>query len=104
MPRAFEKAVYTSQREKGQSMLEYTLAAVARFNELKREGVQLPAEARGYIMMRRAKLGDKGEDMIKTRTAGSFKEDEVIKALRRLDKVTTDRGDRQFFGEDESVE
>eukprot|EP00959_Pyramimonas_sp_CCMP1952_P103821 2170621-Pyramimonas_sp.AAC.1 len=55
-------------------------------------------------MMRHAKLGDKGEDMIKTWTAGSFREDEVIKALRRLDKVTTDRGDRQFFGEDESTE
>eukprot|EP00959_Pyramimonas_sp_CCMP1952_P370586 7761481-Pyramimonas_sp.AAC.1 len=62
MPRAFEKAVYTSFRE----MLDYTLATVSRFSELMREGVDLPEEARGYIMMRHAKLGDKGEDMIQT--------------------------------------
>ena len=42
MPRAFEKAVYTSAREKGQSMLDYTLASVSRFNELKREAPTAP--------------------------------------------------------------
>eukprot|EP00959_Pyramimonas_sp_CCMP1952_P378827 7935583-Pyramimonas_sp.AAC.1 len=52
-------------------------------------------------MMRHAKLGDKGEDMIKTWTAGSFAEAEVIQALRRFDKVMTDKYDRQFDGGDE---
>eukprot|EP00959_Pyramimonas_sp_CCMP1952_P429131 8987532-Pyramimonas_sp.AAC.1 len=81
-------------------MLEHALAAVGRVNELERKGVELPSEARGCIAMRRAKFGEKGEDMIKTWTAGSFREAEAIKSLRRLDKISSDKGDRQFFGED----
>eukprot|EP00959_Pyramimonas_sp_CCMP1952_P090253 1889321-Pyramimonas_sp.AAC.1 len=38
--------------------------------------------------------------MIKTWTAGSFREAEVIKALRRPDKISSDKGDRQLFGKD----
>ena len=54
MPRAFEKAARAGFREKGQSMPGYSLASATRFNELRREGVQLPPEARGYTMMRHA--------------------------------------------------
>ena len=47
MPRAFERAVYNGHREKSQSLLTYTVAAQARFNELRREGVDLPGPTRG---------------------------------------------------------
>ena len=43
MPRALKKAVYFGTREKKQSLLEHT---TNKFNESKREGVTLPAEAK----------------------------------------------------------
>ena len=53
MPRAFEQAVYGGLRTRGQTLLAYTAASQTRFTQLKREGVDLPPEARGYIITAR---------------------------------------------------
>ena len=91
MPRAFESAV----------LLAYTASAQTRLTQLKREGVDLPAEARGYIMFRQAKLTEKAEDMVRTWTEGNFHIDKILRALRKLDKVQGGtKGQEAYYRDD----
>ena len=92
MPKAFEKAVYGEIRGIRESLSEYIIRMDAAFRELKNEGVDLPSEARGYVMYRQARLSSVQEDQLTTWTEGKFSRDVVIKALRKLDKVREQPG------------
>ena len=103
MPKAFEQAVYGEVRGSKESLSEYIVRMDAAFRNLRDEGVDLPSDARGYVMFRQARLSTVQEDQVTTWTEGRFGRDVVIKALRRLDKVKEQGGaaKRAYFDEGE---
>ena len=105
MPKAFEAAVYGDCRGARESLSEYIVRMDAAFKNLKDEGVDLPSEARGYVMFRQARLSSVQEDQLTTWTEGRFSRDVVIKAMRKLDKVREQGGSSKkasYFDEGEN--
>ena len=82
LPRAFEAAVYGAPRQKGEGFSEYLARADKCFARLKKEGVDLPDGAQGYIIYRQAALSESQEQ-------------------RLLDKVIRDKGNGNFLVEAE---
>ncbi|CAE7477551.1 MHX, partial [Symbiodinium sp. KB8] len=76
MPKAFEAAVYGDCRGARESLGEYIVRMDAAFKNLKDEGVDLPSEAREYVMFRQARLNSVQEDQLTTWTEGRFSRDE----------------------------
>lgn len=112
-PRALEKAIYQEARRRDEGFIEYIARVQAQFRDLNKEGQDLDTVVKGYILMRHAKLSQVQDDQVKTWTQGAMQEPEVIKALRKLDKVNTSfgrsRDDRNFFenedwGQDDELE
>lgn len=101
LPRAFERAVYSEARKSKESLQEYIIRQDAAFKELKDEGVQLDDIVKGYIIFRHANLTQVQEDQVTTWTAGKYSREEVIKALRRLEKVHHDKGKHYLTADDE---
>ena len=87
MPRAFERAVCRALRGRDEGLLQYIVAQEQLFSELKREGVALPDEVKGYVLFRFARLSEAQEDMIKSWTSGSYGYQDIVKNLRKLEKV-----------------
>ena len=48
--------------------------------------VTLPAELKGYMALREAKLNDASWDVVETWTEGSWEYDEIIENLKRLER------------------
>ena len=92
MPRAFEKAVYSGNRKKDHSLLEYTMVSTTKLNKLKREGVDLPHAAKGYIMHLNATLSEAQENIVKACALGKFELNAIITAVRNLDNVYAEHG------------
>ncbi len=90
LPRAFEAAVYGNARSVKESFAEYVQRMDRAFTHLSKEGVDLPRGATGYIMYRQASLSEAQDQRVLTWCEGSYSREDVIKALRRLDKVIKD--------------
>lgn len=97
MPRAFEAAVYGQVRQSKESFLEYVNRADRSFLTLKKEGVELPDDAQGYILYRHAALSEAQEQKLLTWTEGRYDRKNVVKALRRLDKVVREKGTKSHY-------
>ena len=100
MPKAFEKAIYGEQRKSKETFQEYVIRMDASFKELEDEGVNLPAVVRGYILYRQANLSSVQEDQVVTWTQGNYSREQVVKALRKLEKVSRDRSGKAFLAEE----
>ena len=87
LPRAFEAAVYGAPRQKGEGFSEYLARADKCFARLKKEGVDLPDGAQGYIIYRQAALSESQEQRFLVWADGRYDRQTVIRALRKLDKV-----------------
>ena len=102
LPRAFEKAIYAEHRKSKESLQEFIIRMDAAFNELAEEGVTLSDKIKGYVTYRHASLTSNQEDQVTTWTAGSFDRENVIKALRKLEKVQKEKpGKHYILDEDE---
>ena len=97
LPRAFEEAVYSEMRKNKETIQEYIIRQDAAFKELKDEGVTLDDTVKGYIIFRHASLTQVQEDQVTTWTSGQYGREEVIKALRRLEKVHHDKAGKHFI-------
>ena len=101
LPRAFEKAIYGESRKSKESLQEYVIRMDSAFKELLDEGVSLPEEVKGYVIFRHANLTQVQEDQMTTWTSGKHERQEIIKALRKLEKVQKDRGGSKAYVFDE---
>ena len=61
MPNAIEQGIYDkdTRRRNNEGMIQYCTRRKNHFKELKKQGFDLPDLAKGYILMRDAKLTDK---------------------------------------------
>ena len=96
LPRAFEQAVYGSVRQSKESFIEYVARMDRGFANLKREGVELPDGAQGYMIYRHAALSESQEQRIQTWAEGQYDRASIIKGLRRLDKVVREKVSKSF--------
>ena len=101
MPRAFERAIYGESRKAKETLQEYVIRMDKAFKELRDEGVELPGVVRGYVMYRQASLTSTQEDQVTTWTAGNFERSEVVKALRKLEKVQREKAGQKHYLMDE---
>lgn len=101
MPRAFEKAVYGESRRGRETFAEYIIRMEAAFRELAAESVKLEDNVTGYIIFRQANLTQVQEDQITTWTQGKYGKAEIVRALRRLEKVQKEKnGSRNYVTAD----
>lgn len=106
MPKAFEKAIYGEARKGKESMQDFIIRSDRAFQELQDEGVTLGDQVKGYVIFRQSNLSTVQEDQITTWTQGKYDRENVVRALRKLDKVQKDRaGSKNYLMEnDEELE
>jgi len=103
IPRALEKAVYAEGRKSKESLGEYLIRMDAGFRELASEGIKLEDQVKGYVIFRHAALSQVQEDQVTTWTQGKFDREDIVKAIRKLEKVQKEKGgSRNFVTEEES--
>ena len=100
MPRAFEKAVYGEARKAKEGFQEFVIRLDHAFKDLADEGVKLSDDVKGYIIFRQSSLTQTQEDQVVTWTQGKYTRDEVVRALRKLEKVQKDRGGKHYLQDD----
>ena len=74
MPNAIEAAIYDkdTRRRRGEGMLQYCARRKTHFKELKKQGIDLPDQAKGYILMRDAQLTDKARELLEMWSGGTY--------------------------------
>ncbi len=101
LPRAFEAAVYGQVRGSKEGFMEYIARQDKAFTRLRKEGVELPDSAQGYILFRHASLNESQEQRFLVWSDGKYDRVSVVKALRKLDKVIREKGVKSsFLGEE----
>ena len=73
------------------------------FKELADEGVALSDEVKGYVIYRQAALNATQEDQVVTWTQGKYTREEIVKALRKLEKVQKDKSKSYITEENEAL-
>ena len=72
----------------------YTSRKTLLFNQLASVGCSLPSDAKGYILIRDAKISSSAWDTVVQWTKGSYDFDELRSALRRLERPLPGQGAR----------
>lgn len=95
VPRALERAVYAGSREQKESLSDYVIRMKVAFRELASEGIKLEEQVTGYILFRQ----------VTTWTQGKYGRDDVVKAIRKLEKVNKEKSSaKTYLAEDEVPE
>ncbi len=94
LPKAMEQAIFDDKgnRHGGESMLQYTSKKRTLLKKLDKAECLLPSTAKGYLLLRGAKLSDRAWDMVETWLQGSYEENDVIDALKKLERPIPGRG------------
>eukprot|EP00435_Cladocopium_sp_Y103_P020104 s1338_g4.t2 len=99
LPRAFEAAVYGTPRQSKEGFNEYLARMDKAFSRLRKEGVDLPDGAQGYILYRQASLNESQDQRFLVWADGRYDRKSVIHALRKLDKVLKEKSKGHFVSE-----
>ena len=97
LPRAFEGAVYGPPRPSRESFGEYIAKMDKNFARLRKEGVDLPESAQGYILYRQASLSEFQEQRLLVWADGKYDRNSIVKGLRKLDKVVKEKGKSNYL-------
>lgn len=94
LPKHLEAALFQSsgQRQKGEPLLTYTSRKSVLFRQLERAKCNLPDEAKGYILLRDAKLSSNAWDVMTTWTKGSYDFETIKAAMRKLERPVPGHG------------
>lgn len=75
-------AIFDLKVERGESTAVYTGKARAAFSAAEAEGVKFPETARGYLVLRFAKLSPEKKAIVLAAARGSYNENDIAAALR----------------------
>ncbi|CAL1154344.1 unnamed protein product [Cladocopium goreaui] len=100
MPRAFERAIYGEPRKAKEGFGEFVVRQEGLFRALAEEGIKLEDTVKGYVLFRQSNLSAAQEDQITTWTQGTYGRAEVIRALRKLEKVTKEKSGKHYMTDD----
>ena len=101
LPRAFEAAVYGTPRQPKEGFSEYLARTDKAFSRLRKEGVELPDGAQGYIIYRQASLTEAQDQRFLVWADGRYDRKSVIHSLRKLDKVVKDKGRSHYVSQED---
>ena len=102
LPRAFEAAVYGASRTSKEGFNEYLARMDKAFHRLRKEGVDLPDGAEGYILYRQSNLNESQDQRFLVWADGKYDRRSVIHALRKLDKVVKEKSKGHYVSEVDS--
>jgi hypothetical protein len=93
LPKAMEQSIFDDKanRHSGESMLQFTSRKRALLKKLDKAECKLPSTAKGYLLLRGAKLSDRAWDMVETWLQGNYEENDVIDALKKLERPVPGR-------------
>ena len=96
MPKTTEDMFFSpnGQRQRGEMLLVYISRKSALALHLANAGVPLRFEAKGYIMMRDAKMSPSLWDMVQRWTTTRYRLEDVHEVLRRLEGPIASHGGR----------
>ena len=80
---ALEDTFYGPGRKKGERLLDYALLVQSNVRELAKQGVRLPDQAQGVLLLRRANLSTQARIAIMTLASNSLSFSDVRKACKR---------------------
>ena len=88
LPKALERAIWDEKgtRLRDETMLQYTSKKRSLLRELDRVDCELPSKAKGYLMLRGAKLNDRAWDMMETWLQGNYELDDVVEKRKQLER------------------
>ena len=100
LPKAIEKALFVSecQRHGNETMVQYISRKKVLFNELEKAKCPLPSNAKGYLLLRDAKISERAWDMIDTWTRGTYEFNDILEALRKLERPVPGRSKSHLAG------
>lgn len=81
LPRAFEAAVYGQQKQNKETFGEYIARQDRAFSRLKKEGVDLPESAQGYILYRQSAMSESQDQRFLVWSNGCYDRSSVVKTL-----------------------
>ena len=94
LPKAIERALFqqTGQRSNTETMVQYISRKTVLFKELDKAACVLPDNAKGYLLLRDARLTDKSWDTVETWTKGTYELETIKDSLRKLERPVPGRG------------
>ena len=110
LPQALEECLFDPKihRQKTETMLPFVLRVDKLFKKLKKAGCDLPDDAKGYLLLRNAKLPDQARDLVEMWSGGKYDYVQMQGYLKRLERPTPGAGGNQrmlglvgFAGDDD---
>ena len=88
LPRTMERAIFApqSRRQRGETLIQYIAKKRSLFSEMKRVGLDMPAQALGYLLLRDAQLSEAQSHTAETWLSGSYDVQQVAACLRKLER------------------
>eukprot|EP00971_Amphidinium_carterae_P351516 6492149-Amphidinium_carterae.1 len=87
--RSLHAALMSWQREKSETLTQYTMRREMQCREAAGHGVVLPEPVQGYLLLQGAGLSAQSQSNLRTLTAGQILGSEVARALRMMDTTST---------------
>ena len=84
MSEALKGYFFETQFRGGESMKNFCTGVATSHRKLQDQGVTLPEEVQGWFLMRKLHLDASQEAMLLTATAGSYKVDAVVNAVKAI--------------------
>jgi len=100
LPQAIENGIYDKDvsRRRNEGMLPYCIRRDKLFKQLEKEGWTIPAEAKGYILLRDSHLPEKARDLIEMWSGGDYTYPGMQKYLKKLARPVPGSGGQRITG------
>jgi hypothetical protein len=94
MTKHLEATLFSDQRRRprGETLISYTACRQILFRYLENNGISLPSDAKGYLLMRDSKVSAQAWDTVTTWTRNSYDYEVIIESLRRLERPIPGQG------------
>jgi len=100
LPQVIENGIYDKDvsRRRNEGMLPYCIRRDKLFKQLEKEGWTIPAEAKGYILLRDSHLPEKARDLIEMWSGGDYTYPGMQKYLKKLERPVPGSGGQRITG------
>jgi hypothetical protein len=100
LPQAIELGIFDKDvaRRRNEGMLQYCIRRDKLFKKLTKEGWDIPADAKGYILLRDAHLPDKARDLIEMWSGGDYDYPKMQKHFKKLERPVPGSGGQRITG------
>jgi hypothetical protein len=101
LPQSIENCLFDKDvsRRRQEGMLQYCIRRDKLFKALAKEGWDIPADAKGYLLLRDAHLPEKARDLIEMWSEGDYEDPKMQKHFKKLERpVAGSSGGQRITG------